>query len=238
MLSTPSNMYKTARIFFCALHSQDSFMSIFLDGFPPKPSRCTKKKQVAMDQAAETRRCVICLQNHPLRPFPARPIIATCTNSSDICLHDLGQYLEMQVMTGGALVCPLCPEKLTKDDVQLFGTSKTFEGYLFNTYPPTPTESFCPICVGSQTYVHTGLEAPYRLSCCGCGHEMCSRHEPRDWHKCVTCQRYERKRTRRSGILQEIATKAATDDDLLFDKETWREITESKECLDQHQIYL
>lgn len=76
--------------------------------------------------------CLVCYETLPSSDFPEDTITEGCQHETNACLSCIN-YSIQEPITRGALhliVCPLCPEKLERDDIKEYATKEIFERYL------------------------------------------------------------------------------------------------------------
>jgi hypothetical protein len=75
----------------------------------------------------ETKECVACTDMRPLSRFPEDLPTSECEHEADICRKCIRTWLasESETKQWDAIKCPLCPELMQHEDMQIFASSKT-----------------------------------------------------------------------------------------------------------------
>lgn len=72
--------------------------------------------------------CDVCYETKPSSEFSPSKITAVCEHDSKVCYDCLEQVISVQVQEGvlGQLNCPLCPAKLSFEDIQAYASPDVF----------------------------------------------------------------------------------------------------------------
>ena len=145
--------------------------------------------------------CVVCDKALTISNSPNRPITLTCEHKPDVCRDCLAKSIRIQFKgkMWDNINCPTCNARLGHEDVQAFGTAKTFRRYVFhntkntsdhvvNSYSyhklataealssiPGFRRCLAPGCVSGQ--IHKGGARKPVVTCSDCGSKSCFTHQ-------------------------------------------------------------
>ncbi len=161
--------------------------------------------------ATEIVECLICAESYVLAEFPpSTQITSTCNHKNDerVCIYCLHQSIETAVTEGqlNLVVCPFCPEKLSRDEVKRYATNEIFARYFCRNL----VFQLVVLTVGSRYDYLAMIATPDLVMCLGlncgsgqihagdnpmmicqvCSFKTCAIHKL-PWHAGQTCEEFD-----------------------------------------------
>ncbi|CZR69112.1 related to RING finger protein Dorfin [Phialocephala subalpina] len=165
---------------------------------PRRPSgRPRRRPAVAKSSkgksAAESLECLICAESYLLTEFPpSTEVTSTCNhkNNERTCIYCLQQSIESAVTDGqlNLIVCPFCPEKLSREEIKKYATPEIFARYDYLALIATPDLVMCLGLNCGSGQIHTS-EDPM-MTCQACSFKTCAFHKL-PWHEGQTCEEFD-----------------------------------------------
>lgn len=148
------------------------------------------------EMEADEIECPICIGQYPPCLFPRRATITElCDHPDKACLQCIAASIA-ETMKRGALhllACPICPQKLTPEDVREYAGKELYGRYKYlkqqSEIPGHWISCTNPSCGGSQPHDSKGHDGP-RMVCKHCQFETCAKHR-RPWHGGQTCAEFD-----------------------------------------------
>lgn len=147
---------------------------------------------------AETKEieCPICVGQYSPSFFPKSPTITErCDHPDKACLQCISASIT-EIMKRGALhllACPICPQKLTRKDIQEYASKEVYERYKYlkqqSEIPGHWISCTNPSCGGSQPHDLKGSNGP-KMVCNHCQFLTCAKHR-RPWHAGQSCAEFD-----------------------------------------------
>ncbi|KAF3766466.1 hypothetical protein M406DRAFT_243354, partial [Cryphonectria parasitica EP155] len=155
--------------------------------------------------------CPICLGEFPPSKFPNRDTITElCDHPDKACLQCLDASITAVIERGALhlLVCPICPQKLTHNDIKAYANKELYERYQYlkqqSEIPGHWISCTSTSCGGSQEHDFKAPEGP-KMTCNHCAFITCAKHR-RPWHQGQTCDEFDQDPEQIERLEEEEAT--------------------------------
>lgn len=162
----------------------------------PAPDVDMRMSNSELDEGAEEVECPICFCQYPVSGFPARATVTElCDHPDKACVQCIAASISETVKRGALhlLACPICPQKLTRNDIKEYSSKDVYERYTYlkqqSEIPGHWISCTNPSCGGSQPHDSKSPDGP-KMICNHCQHETCARHR-RPWHEGQSCMEFD-----------------------------------------------